>query len=195
MKFWTEVRRSAGGERQLRSPGVPVTALRIGTDRPRTTGSRPTFESGQVPDAQNAADAVAGPSHFSLIPRRVARDRFTAWLPDDVMRLKLNGFIASCHAKVVKVSRDGIQLRIGKRQLLGSWSKFGEQPLIMMVKFDRDEYAATSDVQVRVELTSGSRDNRVNGSRATRLLRELRFWLMSQELHGASTRLVVCSHD
>jgi len=48
------VARSAGGERQLRSPGVPVTALRIGTDRPRTTGSRPTFESGQVPDAQNA---------------------------------------------------------------------------------------------------------------------------------------------
>ena len=141
------------------------------------------------------ADAEAGPSHFSLIPRRVARDRFTAWLPDEVMRLKLNGFIAFCNAKVVKVSRDGIQLRIGKRPLLGSCSKTSGRPVIMMVEFDRDEYAATSDVQVRVELMSGSRDHRVNGSRATRLLRELRFWLMSQELHGASARLVVCSHD
>ena len=120
----------------------------------------------------------------------VTRHEFLAWIPDDVLVYKINGLISQQAAKILKVSRDQVKLRIGTKAPI-PWSRNDhELPYTLTLNFDRSVAISASMAQVSVEVRplawNTSRDLLL--ARAADIVREVRGCLMAQDMQNGKAQ-------
>ena len=120
----------------------------------------------------------------------VTRHEFQAWIPDDVLVYKINGFISQQAAKILKVSRDVVKLRVGTKSLI-PWNRNDQElPFTLILKFDRSDASNASmahvSVEVRPSAWNASRDLILE--RSADIIREVRGCLMAQDIQGRTVQ-------
>lgn len=126
---------------------------------------------------------------FSTDETGTIRHEFFAWLADEVLGPKLDGFIATQGAKVLAISRQKVRLRIGTRRWM-SWSgKSYDAPLEVTITFGGPAPGNESLVSVVAELRplSGATDAAAFERRALDVLRALRGCLMAHDIQSHTT--------
>ena len=116
------------------------------------------------------------------------RHEFYAWLADEVLGPKLDGFIASQRAKVLTISRQKVRVRIGTRRW-ASWSgKSYDAPLEVTITFGNPAANSESLVAVVAELRplAGATDKDAFEKRALDVLRALRGCLMAHDVQSCT---------
>ena len=112
----------------------------------------------------------------------IMRHDFQVWLPDDIIGLKLEGFISEFATKVVKVSPNVVKIRVGKRSWLPLNRYEYDVPFDIAVRFQpgRKDVSLT---RVEVELKPLTRTvaDGIVKARATSLMRTLRGCLMVEQ--------------
>ena len=126
--------------------------------------------------------------HFKCTSDGSIRDQFVAWVPDDVIILKLETFLAKYQAKIVKVRRDFVQFQLGSRRF---WPWSGSQsmmPFRVTIRFHREDSSDSSLANVRVEIRALSRFHKRAALRveASEVLRNLRSCLIAHHCTDSS---------
>ena len=122
-------------------------------------------------------------------PDGVMRHEFNAWLPDEIIALKLEGFVNEYTTKLLKISPNLVKVRIGKRSWLPLHRYEYDVPFNLVVKFDRTDETDASLVHVQAELKPlawGVAKSIVN-LRATAVMRALRSCLMAEGIDPEMT--------
>ena len=107
--------------------------------------------------------------------------KFTAWLPDELLGHKIDGFITDFRAKVLRLSRDHVKLRVGQRAALSLWHNSFRVPVDVDLRFEPGQAPNPSLYRVHAQLTPRTRKvgDREIQSDCLRIIRGLRMCLLA----------------
>lgn len=118
------------------------------TGRDRTT----VLRTGQSDDEAEAAVRSRGPAAEGGDPWRF-KDEFETQLGQEMLIYKVGGFVDDQRGRLVKVSVDGVKVRIGRGGLFGRWGRRSDrQPVELDLSFDRDDRSARPGMNVRTRV-------------------------------------------